>query len=175
MFHGCSGLTTLPEGLLPATTLAQNCYGGINGPDGMFSNCTRLTQAPKLPATTLVRNCYQGMFSGCTSLTQAPELPATTLKDYCYAYMFQDCTGLTQAPALPATTLVQNCYERMFYRCTKLNYVKALFTTTPGDYYNPYWLSFVASTGTFVKNPDATWSVTGDSGVPSGWTIVDAV
>ena len=30
------------------------------------------------------------------------------------------------------------------------------------------WVSWVASTGTFVKNAKATWNVVGTSGVPTG-------
>ena len=33
------------------------------------------------------------------------------------------------------------------------------------------WVKNVAATGTFVKNSAATWTRTGTSGVPSGWTI----
>jgi hypothetical protein len=33
------------------------------------------------------------------------------------------------------------------------------------------WVKGVASSGTFVKNKNATWNVTGVNGVPSGWTI----
>ncbi len=96
MFYGCSSLTQAP--LLPATTLADNCYSGT------FDGCS-LTQAPALPAMTLAEYCYSNMFKGCTSLTQAPVLPATTLAKNCYSYMFNGCTSLTQAPSLPATTL----------------------------------------------------------------------
>ena len=49
LFQGCTSLTTAPE--LPATTLAEDCYGY------MFRNCTSLTAAPALPATTLTENC----------------------------------------------------------------------------------------------------------------------
>lgn len=105
--------------VLPATTLAQNCYSG------MFSRCTSLAQAPELPAMTLAQYCYQSMFAECTSLTTAPELPATTLEGYCYQNMFVGCTGLTTAPELPATTLAKDCYENMFAGCTSL-------TTAPG-------------------------------------------
>ncbi len=51
--------------VLPATTLADNCYLC------MFYGCASLTTAPKLPATTLVNGCYDFMFQGCTSLTEA--------------------------------------------------------------------------------------------------------
>jgi hypothetical protein len=33
------------------------------------------------------------------------------------------------------------------------------------------WVSNVSATGTFVKSKDATWSVTGVSGIPEGWTV----
>ena len=167
MFEGCTSLTQAPE--LPATTLADSCYAD------MFDSCTNLTQAPVLPATRLISYCYSHMFRNCASLTQAPELPATALANYCYFCMFQNCTNLTTAPELPATTLVGECYRYMFKGCTKLNYIKALFTTTPSDTYTGGWVDGVASTGTFVKNPDATWNVTGVHGVPSGWTVVESM
>ena len=166
MFRGCTNLVTAPE--LPATTLAYGCYYS------MFYGCTDLTTAPELPATTLVNSCYSHMFEGCTNLTKAPELPATTLTDYCYSYMFNRCTNLMVAPELPATTLTSACYSNMFENCTSLNYIKAMFITTPGINYTNNWVYGVASTGTFVKNPAATWDVTGYSGVPTGWTVQTA-
>ena len=118
MFLGCKNLTSAPE--LPATTLTDNCY------QGMFWNCTNLTSAPVLPATTLAYSCYSNMFRECTNLTSAPELPATTLTSYCYSYMFLSCKNLTSAPELPATTLAYNCYRYMFSSCTKLSSVTML-------------------------------------------------
>jgi hypothetical protein len=93
MFQNCTGLTSIPEGLLPATTLANGCYSG------MFYGCTGLTAIPEnlLSATTLASSCYNNMFNSCTGLTAIPEglLPATTLVDGCYSGMFYGCTGLT--------------------------------------------------------------------------------
>ena len=192
MFQGCTGLTTAPE--LIATTLVKGCYSD------MFASCTSLTTASELPAMTLTRNCYSSMFNNCTSLTTAPALPATTLADYCYSYMFRNCTSLVTAPelpattlaekcynfmfgnctnliiapTLPATTLVNSCYEYMFQGCSNLNYIKAMFTTTPSATYTSNWVNGVASTGTFVKNASASWTVTGASGVPTGWTVETA-
>jgi len=163
MFAQCTALTQAPA--LPATTLAEGCY------TGMFYGCTSLTEAPTLPATTLAVDCYKEMFVQCTSLTQAPALPATTLAEGCYNSMFKDCTSLTEAPALPATTLANNCYNNMFNGSTSLSYVEALFTTTPGSSYTDNWLSNVSPTGTFVKSANATWNVSGQSGIPNGWTI----
>ena len=163
MFSGCTSLTAAPA--LPATTLANSCYGS------MFDGCTSLTTAPELLATTLASYCYFHMFNGCTSLTTAPQLPATTLTNNCYWSMFEGCTSLTTAPALPATTLTSSCYDYMFRYCNALNYIKALFITYSSSY-TRYWVQNVSSTGIFVKNINATWTTTGTTGVPSGWTII---
>ena len=85
--------------------------------------------------------------------------------------MFYGCTSLTTAPELPATILADDCYGYMFYGCTSLNYIKMLATDISARYCLNRWVYGVASTGTFVKNKNATWNVTGVSGVPSGWTI----
>ena len=192
MFYGCSSLTTAPT--LPATTLASGCYGD------MFVGCTSLTTAPVLPATTLVGGCYFDMFKDCTSLTTAPALPATTLAQSCYNSLFDGCTALTTAPALPATTLAQSCYENMFINCTSLvtapelqaitlapycyknmfngctnlNYIKCLATDISASYCLITWVDGVASTGTFIKAASMSDWTTGNSGIPSGWTVQDA-
>lgn len=154
---------------LPATTLEEGCY------DNMFRDCTSLVKAPELPALTMAEGCYAQMFQGCTSLVTAPDLPATTLASSCYQSMFAGCTSLETAPDLPALTLVDSCYFEMFEGCASLNYIKAMFTTTPSSSrpyeYTVRWVDGVAATGTFVKNSEATWTTTGVSGVPNGWTI----
>lgn len=192
MFSGCTSLTSVSE--ISGTTLAKYCYRRMfkdctsltEAPDfiattladycclEMFSGCTSLVSAPSiLPATTLssTNYCYNRMFYGCTSLTTPPVLPATTLAYGCYMEMFYNCSSLTSAPELPATTLVGGCYSRMFKGCSNLSYVKALFTTHSVSYVSE-WLGGVATTGTFVKNKDATWDVTGSSGIPTGWTVL---
>ena len=123
MFGNCTSLVTAPS-ILPATTLAEGCY------DGMFFGCTSLVTVPVLPATTLAPGCYSCMFVGCTSLVTAPELPATTLGNYCYNQMFKGCTSLVTAPELPATTLVETCYDGMFVGCTSLVTAPELPATT---------------------------------------------
>ena len=164
-FSNCKGIKSVERSFLPATTLADNCYSN------MFYNCTSLTTAPELPATTLTNLCYYGMFSGCTSLTTIPELPATTLTGNCYANMFSGCTNLTTAPELLAKTLEDNCYRNMFRNCTKLNYIKMLATDISASWCLEGWVYNVASTGTFVKDPNMTTLLTGSSGIPSGWTV----
>ena len=169
MFSYCTSLTAAPE--LPATTLAQYCYGF------MFDGCTSLTTAPELPATTLAGYCYEHMFMNCTNLTTAPELPATTLAKRCYDSMFMECTSLTKA-VLPATnftnisdTPASNGYEymQMFANCTSLVYLKAMFVDY--GYLNVYnWMINIKTKGTFVKNPNATW--TDAPALPATWTVV---
>ena len=166
MFNGCTSLTKAPA--LPTTTLADHCYYY------MFAECTSLTTAPELPATTLESSCYYAMFRGCTSLTTAPVLPATTLESSCYYFMFQGCTSLTTAPELPATTLAYNCYGYMFNSCTSLNYIKCLATDISATGCTDDWVNGVASTGTFVKAPSMTSWPTGNSGIPTGWTVQNA-
>ena len=166
MFRNCSSLTTAPE--LPATDLKVYCYRD------MFQGCTSLTSAPELPATDLADDCYYGMFQGCTSLTTAPSiLPAMALYSSCYQSMFKDCTSLTTAPVLPATNTGREfCYKEMFWNCSSLNYIKCLAGEISG-YNESNWVYGVAPTGTFVKNPNMTEWTTGDSGIPSGWTVVN--
>ena len=167
MFDGCKSLTTAPA--LPATTLAQGCYGN------MFMGCTSLATAPELPATTLANACYNWMFRGCTSLTTAPtSLPATTLVDWCYSGMFSNCTSLTTAPELPATRLFNDCYREMFSGCTSLNYIKCLATDISG-YCTYNWVKNVAATGTFVKDLHMFSWTTGNSGIPSKWTVLNDI
>ena len=165
MFYGCTSLTTAPA--LPATTLANDCYYQ------MYQGCTSLTAAPTLPATTLAEYCYYLMFSGCSSLTTAPELPATTLANHCYWGMFHNCTSLITAPVLPATTLAQQCYYQMFNGCTHINYIKCLATDISASDCTYLWVNGVATTGTFVKDPDynnLNWTL-GNNGIPENWVI----
>lgn len=166
MFDGCTSLLKAPE--LPATSLSEQCYAG------MFHGCTSLLEAPELPATTLSERCYGEMFAGCSSLIKAPELPATTLADKCYESMFYNCTSLTTSPILPAETLNTLCYSQMFYNCTSLNNVTCLATDISANYCTKYWLYGVSQTGTFTKAASMNDWATGDDGIPSGWTVIDA-
>jgi hypothetical protein len=166
MFAGCSGLTQAPS--LIATTIVDSCY------TTMFSGCSSLVTPPQLQATRLATNCYKGMFCNCSSLAQAPQLPATTLTSSCYREMFKGCSSLRTAPDLLAVNLTYNCYDYMFSGCTRLNYIKAMFTTTPSGSLTNNWVNSVSTEGTFVKNANATWNVTGVNGVPTNWTIETA-
>lgn len=164
MFMGCTSLKTAPA--LPATSLPEHVY------NSMFYGCTSLTKAPELPATSLSTSCYRSMFQGCTSLIEAPDLPAITLAQYCYYSMFQGCTSLILAPELEAPTLALYCYYRMFYGCSQLGQIICPATNISANYALSDWLNGVAAQGTFYKRAGVTWP-SGDSGIPSGWTILE--
>ena len=87
LFAGNTTLNDASELLLPATTLAEQCYVL------MFAGCTSLTKAPKLPATTLATDCYWGMFKACTSLTSAYVKAAYTGEHDECGDMFEGCTA----------------------------------------------------------------------------------
>ena len=169
LFNRCTGLTSAENLILPSTTVTSNCYSE------MFYGCTSLKTAPSLPATELAYGCYNRMFYGCSGLTTVPSiLPSITLVRNCYEYMFCNCKSLTTAPVLPATTLTDNCYEYMFGGCAKLNDIKCLATDISATKCTNGWVDGVASTGTFVKNPNmASWS-TGSNGIPTNWDVKNA-
>jgi hypothetical protein len=68
----------------------------------------------------------------------------------------------------------------MFKGCTSLTHIKAMFINllepAESGYVDPLyeWVSGVSNTGTFIKNVDAVWDVTGVGGVPEGWTVQTA-
>lgn len=154
------------------TFTCRNNYGLAT----MFLQCDNLEIAPKTLPTEVFTSCFSYMFSGCIKLTTVPlnYLPATTLAESCYEGMFERCSILAQAPELPATTLAQSCYSEMFFSCRNLNRIKMMATDISASRCLNFWVSGVSSNGTFVKNSAATWNVTGNNGVPSGWTVETA-
>jgi hypothetical protein len=115
------------------------------------------------------------MFNGCINLVSGPEiLPANTLFDRCYKGMFSGCSSLINAPELPATALTEDCYRNMFSNCSSLNYIKCLATDISASDCTSNWVYGVANTGTFVKSPNMLSWTTGNSGIPSNWTVQDA-
>ena len=109
------------------------------------------------------------LFQSCTSLVTAPELPANTLSSGCYFGMFYNCTSLVKAPELPANTLQSYCYREMFWKCSKLNYIRC-YAKTYDAFSFSMWLKDVAPTGDFYCY-DSSIFPTGDSGIPTGWTV----
>ena len=154
--------------VLPATTLAKNCYAQ------MFYYCDKLVTGPQsLPATTLAEQCYTNMFQNCSALTTAPQtLPATTLAKTCYFGMYQYCSSLTTAPVLPAKTLTNSCYQQMFYMDSRLNSVTVYADNISASSSHQSWLGGVAASGTFTNLGSASWPTNSGNGIPSGWTEV---
>lgn len=195
MFYGCSALTSAPD-LSQVTTLDSYVYSSCC--QGMFQNCTSLTQASLPSATTGGGSCYRDMYNGCTSLVTAPYIALTSTKGNAFDGMFQGCTSLTtvqskllittpqgqmcknmfngcsnleNTPELLSDNPPSYCYQNMFRSCAKVDYIKMLAqtlnTNATGD-----WVRGVASTGIFVKHIDATWTATGNNGVPTNWTVI---
>jgi len=178
LFHD-SGVISAEHLILPGLDLSVSYGLSGNAYEAMFSGCTSLTIAPELPATILSNGCYKEMFYGCISLTTAPELPATILSNGCYKEMFYGCISLTTAPELPALTLSDESYAGMFNECSSLNYVKCLATDISASDCVSLFIMGVASSGTFVKNPNMTDWVVGSPGdsnsnIPDTWTLIDA-
>lgn len=170
LFKACTGITDISQLKFPSVELANYCYGYT------FSDCTSLTRAHIILNTTLASNCYYRMFGDCSSLIDVPELPATEVIDNCYCRMFINCTSLIEAPVLPAKILKESCYYEMFKGCSELNYVKCLgshLNFTNSNTY--YWLSGVATGGTFIKlKDDAGIGLgRGTSGIPTSWEIIE--
>ena len=165
LFSGAKQIIGVSKDFLPARVVSSSCYSS------MFNNCANMISAPDLPAKALAGYCYNYMFYGCTKITNPPRLAATVLANYCCYWMFGQCTSLQSAPALLAETLVNSFYNYMFYDCTNLKYIKAMFLTAPGSDTSS-WVTNVASSGTFVKNKNATWRGTGTSRVPKDWTVI---
>ena len=134
------------------TELPGDAFNGAfayyNGP-----KCTYIDMHPTDPldlkATTLGNKTFKGLFTNCTSLTKAPKLPATTLVgnsgDGCYTNMFSGCSSLSNVECLAETNVKNSCEN---------------------------WMKDVPTSGVFVKKAGVAWN-TGDSGIPSDWTVIE--
>lgn len=140
----------------------------------MFESCSNLVDGPDILAETLANKSCEDMYVHCSSLAIHPEIAATTIDQYACGAMFYNCVLLQETCELKAKILTSGCYNYMYYGCRNLRLIKAYFTTSPSSSVTNNWVSGVASTGTFVKNAEATWDVTGVNGIPSGWTVETA-
>lgn len=147
----------------------------IKIPVKLSGNCLSLLfgdNASRQTDISMYQWCFTLLFASCKIVEVSDNfLPATSLSNNCYDSMFKNCSDLIKAPRLPATALAEYCYDSMFYGCTSLNYIKMLATDISARYCLNRWVYGVASTGTFVKNPEATWDVVGVNGVPQGWAV----
>lgn len=189
-----SKVVRVSKDFLPATTLSVDCYRGlfyecpylVNSPDlpamrmkdscyrGMFYSCPSLVEVCELPAMELAENCYWSMYQFCTALISVQEqLPAMELKTSCYSSMYNGCSILREGPKLPALKLVSSCYTYLYKNCYRINRIHAMFLTSPSSTYTKEWVINVPSSGTFIKNVDASWNnIFGTSYIPNGWDVI---
>lgn len=138
-----------------------------------------------LPSPT-VEFQYRMLFRECASLVAIPSMGHfNTRVNYMCMGMFALCTSLERATDLPAIDFAESgatkhIFAEMFSGCTNLNYVENYSInkeSLPTTYY-PFnnWLAGVAASGTFVGKKAGTLDVwtSGASGIPNGWTFVEA-
>lgn len=106
-------LTEIHKDLLPATTLAKNCY------EGMFRGA-KLTSIPGelLPANNVSDFAYRQMFAENALLNtiNTKLMSATTVGEFSCEEMFSNCPTLVSIPSdlFPATNLGKACYKHAF-------------------------------------------------------------
>ena len=84
-FRNCGELTS--SALITVDALSEYCFMY------MYRGCKKLDYVRSLP-WSLVKGCYDGMFQECTSLTESPRLAETTYAVDAYRQMFYGCTKL---------------------------------------------------------------------------------
>ena len=154
--------------ILPVTTLAPKCYMQ------MFRNCTSLTRAPKFRVEGTAYRCCYNMLRQCSNLEDVSgiELPAMTLSEDCYREMVRQCSKLKTMPILPAKTLAKSCYQQLFSG-SGVTTVICLATDISATDCLKQWMSGAQTKGTFYKAPEMTSFPSGDSGILSGWTVLN--
>src|SRR5574344_690307 len=127
LFFGCtnlSGMCKLPNNIIDASSMFQNCTGltsidtsgftNVIDAFRMFANCTGLTSIDTSAFTKVTHST--GMFSGCTGLTSINTSVFTNVTNA--SDMFSNCQKLTSIDT-SAFKNVTNA-EYMFYNCTSL-------------------------------------------------------
>lgn len=174
MFYGCTSLTGFGRKLKLKNLMTETC-------SYMFYGCTSLAKAPvTLGIFNTDRSTHcQYMFGGCTSLVKAPDLHMGVTPSQCCIHMFDGCTNLEKSPLLDVETISGGAFAEMFSGCTSLSYIVCLATGVLRWDQDRYlstnnWTKGVSAIGTFVKSPDMDDWTWGTSGIPSGWTVIDA-
>lgn len=157
--------------------LSYNTFSGSTAVFEAFGNTMSLISSTGYSGVTDLTEQYafNRLFAGCTGLVNAEHLvlPTTTLPYHVYTSLFENCTSLVKSPVLPAPTLSNSCYDEMFKGCSSLTQITCLATDISATNCLYNWTSGVAAAGTFIKAPGMTSWGSGNSGVPSNWTIID--
>lgn len=157
--------------------LSYNTFSGSTATFEAFGNTMSLISSTGYTEVQNITEQYafNRLFAGCTGLVNAENLvlPTTNLPYHIYTSLFENCTALQKSPVLPAPTLSNSCYDEMFKGCSSLSQITCLATdiSAANCLYN--WVSGVAASGTFYKAPSMSSWGTGNSGVPTNWTIID--
>lgn len=114
---------------------------------------------------------FVSMFRNCRSLVKAPLLSAKSTSPYCYRNMFEGCTML-ESIEIQATYVGESSCYGMFQTCVHLKNIKAHFERFYNAYSLEAWLFNASANGTFQKKAGVTYP-SGNSGIPSGWTVVE--
>lgn len=192
MWYGDTHLTDAGNLVIPFYNFNNNCFA--NG----FQGCTALYRGPELYFTSCGNYGAQNMFRGCTSMIICTEylyINTCTFAD-CMNDMFRGCSSLISTPVMKNIQTSTRCFQRMFYECTSLvnNYIQLNAESLSSNAYDSMfyntkissikcmatdlsasnalnnWVYGVPGGGTFIKASGVTWP-SGDSGIPSGWTI----
>ena len=124
--------------------------------------------------TTIPSGTYNfwAMFYSTRVVDASNLVMPTGLTNYCFYYFFKSCTSLVSAPLLAADYPASSAYYFMFEGCSNLSTIKCLATNL-GNGPCSGWVTGVAASGTFYKDPSMTSWPTGTNGIPSGWTVLD--
>lgn len=176
MFKDCINLERAPK-IEIRNTIGTQVF------QNMFSGCTGLKYAPGVSVETIdmsgsvvdrdYASIFGSMFYRCTALETVDEIRVGNItgtgKRY-FTSMFAGCTALEESPFINIATVPEYGLQSVFNGCTNLRSIKAAFTDISASNCLSGWLSGVSSTGTFYKNPSATYDNSG-LGLPSGWTV----
>lgn len=126
-FLGCTGLTSLPDGLFDHASSAVTF-------EATFYGCTGLTSLPDGLFEHTGATTFDATFAGCTGLTS---LPADLFRGCTDADLFhctfEDCSGLITLPGeLFAPCIDATRFIAVFNRCTGLSEIPGeLFASNP--------------------------------------------
>lgn len=143
-----------------------------------FRNGNKIVNVdPKLLSgfSNISNGCFSHLFMDCSLLENAPELPWTIVFGEVFNSIFRNCVRLTTAPDLPAKRLEYKSYSRMFYGCSNLNYIKLGANERYQQQHTrglQDWVNGVSANGIFIRDYNATELPIGNSGIPSGWTVL---
>lgn len=92
-----------------------------------------------------------------------------------FGFLFSNSTTLVSAEdlVLAQKVLTPNAYEGMFNSCSSLSSITCLATDVTATDCTKWWVTAVAQSGTFYKDPSMSSWTTGINGIPSGWTVAD--